>query len=1377
MKLWKKVLSTLTSLMLICNLIQWMPSVKAADLDSYIAQLIMYYQTYQDAAQSDIDRIIEEMATINEEEANAWEEIMDYWSSVNQEGFTNIGVVPEGLPNDDSLAVVILGFALNDDGTMKEELIGRLQTGLDIANAYPNSYVVVTGGGTAANNPNVTEGGLMGDWLLEQGLSESRLIVENRAPDTVGNAENTYAILNEQYPSVDSIVLVTSDYHVPRGCLLYNSKFVLEAYENNSEPLTIVSNAGYNTGTEGYETIALQGNGLRSVAGISSKPTVTLSTLQAIKVVQNTPYTLGAELDLSVKAIYSSGYEKDVTEQISITNFDATLDENQTITISYSEGEVTITGELPLNVLTKEYVDKVSLQALVDEAEAINADEYLESSYTYFLSVVDEAKEALQNEQLTLVQFHQIYDKLKDVKETLRKRINLVPYAVITSNDTGSDKISKIQDKKNDTYWTSSNPGIADLEILIELNGYYFLDEINVRPYHSTKSSDNTVRSYFYDVYVSHDNVEWTLVASHTETGTKDAGNSHPVDVDFSVKYIKIDGTGKVNPGNQTNQFFHLSEVYAYGEEEGNILVGKTFNSSGEDTSVSSSATATTDKALDGDPSTYWDAGAHVNSPWIEIDLEKVYRLDAVNVINYISSSRFYQHEVYVSMDGEKYVCVGGKSDEEVSLAIGSTLAFEDIICARYLRIVGTYNSSNSAYHIAEIRAYGEEATQEEIVTSELNLEKKELESFIGNVYRSDYIPSAWPAYEQARQEAYDLLASEDVTIDAINAMQASLEALVATMEKGNPDEKAEGTFRLASFNIWAPNPVHPDVEAINAELLRVEADYVGMQEVDRNNTRDPRDVIALVADDDYSYNYQKSIDYKSGEYGIGQLSSTEMKEVSGANFTQINGEEKRSWMRMLVEVDGQEVAIYNVHLSVDDAAINSNINELLEVLANDPVPYKLVTGDYNATREMMDPFKETYNLANGNDGLWYSTFEGDKYSAGAGYLDGKPNADITSGIDNIVYTRNIQMENFRVVHNDGLSDHFMIYGDFRLLTYDEDLQAYVSEHTYTLDDVLPTNFEAYTTALETANTLLANENVVSMQAECKAALEALTTAVNALTLKPTKVNGLVAEEVDYKNIQLSWEAVADATSYVVERFNTTTNEWMFVADTSETTYTHAGVKTGKQYTYRVKAITKVEDDVYEGAYSDEVSATTTLQGTLTLELTNNGPVQFDLTWNQIDGATRYIVYRKSTNNEYKKLVTLGKDVTTYTTRAMTADTYTYQVKAARYDSVERVFGATSNEVQGTIENTTAPTLNKEVKEDHKLQLTWNKVARMNAYELYQSTNDGTYRLLTRTKANTYETKPCKVGSTYRYKVRGYALVNNAKVYTPFSEVVEYVAQ
>ena len=234
MKMWKKLISLLTVFSLCVSLFQGNFVARAAsNIDDIKAELIMYYQTYQDAAQTDIDRLLDDMAEIDPGEAKVWENIMSYWSDVNQEGFTNVGTIPQGLPTDDSMAIVILGFKLQSDGTMDPELVGRLQVGLEIANTYPNSYVVVTGGGTAANNPNVTEGGLLGEWMLEQGLAPERLIVENNAADTVGNAQLTYQILAAQYPQVDSIVLVTSDYHVPRGCMLYNTKFVYEAYESN----------------------------------------------------------------------------------------------------------------------------------------------------------------------------------------------------------------------------------------------------------------------------------------------------------------------------------------------------------------------------------------------------------------------------------------------------------------------------------------------------------------------------------------------------------------------------------------------------------------------------------------------------------------------------------------------------------------------------------------------------------------------------------------------------------------------------------------------------------------------------------------------------------------------------------------------------------------------------------------------------------------------------------------------------------------------------------------------------------------------------------------------------------------------------------------
>ena len=118
-----------------------------------INEMISYYSTYQSTAKTDIQRLVEKLKALNSTKGEEWEKIMEYWDYVN----TDMNVNVDGLPNDDSLCITVLGVALNDDGTMKDELVGRLQTALTSAQKYPNAYVAVTGGGTAKNNPNATE--------------------------------------------------------------------------------------------------------------------------------------------------------------------------------------------------------------------------------------------------------------------------------------------------------------------------------------------------------------------------------------------------------------------------------------------------------------------------------------------------------------------------------------------------------------------------------------------------------------------------------------------------------------------------------------------------------------------------------------------------------------------------------------------------------------------------------------------------------------------------------------------------------------------------------------------------------------------------------------------------------------------------------------------------------------------------------------------------------------------------------------------------------------------------------------------------------------------------------------------------------------------
>lgn len=135
-----------------------------AEEQNIIEDVVVYYSSYGEEADETIDGLLKELS---EDTASKWQTILDYWKYANSGIEINYDVLPDGLPETDNLCMVALGFQLNEDGSMKEELIERLKVFLASAEKYPNAYIVCTGGGTAKNDGSATEAGRMAAWLAE----------------------------------------------------------------------------------------------------------------------------------------------------------------------------------------------------------------------------------------------------------------------------------------------------------------------------------------------------------------------------------------------------------------------------------------------------------------------------------------------------------------------------------------------------------------------------------------------------------------------------------------------------------------------------------------------------------------------------------------------------------------------------------------------------------------------------------------------------------------------------------------------------------------------------------------------------------------------------------------------------------------------------------------------------------------------------------------------------------------------------------------------------------------------------------------------------------------------------------------------------------
>lgn len=224
-----------------------------SEAQQYIEQLVVSHAVYGERDEA----ALEALTAIDPVLGEKWQRIMELWEAPVEVH----AALPDGLPGDDSLCLVALGFQLNPDGTMREELIQRLGVLLAAAEQYPNAVVVCTGGGTAANDPTATEAGRMKAWLENQGLDPARVIAEDRSLTTAQNALYTFDILEEKQPQVRQIAIISSDYHIATGTLLFGAEAVLR-----DSDARVVTNAAW-TAPSGELSAMFQAGALIELSG------------------------------------------------------------------------------------------------------------------------------------------------------------------------------------------------------------------------------------------------------------------------------------------------------------------------------------------------------------------------------------------------------------------------------------------------------------------------------------------------------------------------------------------------------------------------------------------------------------------------------------------------------------------------------------------------------------------------------------------------------------------------------------------------------------------------------------------------------------------------------------------------------------------------------------------------------------------------------------------------------------------------------------------------------------------------------------------------------------------------------------------------------
>tara|TARA_Y100000310_G_scaffold171085_1_gene171237 strand:+ start:1747 stop:2295 length:549 start_codon:yes stop_codon:yes gene_type:complete len=119
---------------------------------------------------------------------------------------------------------VILGGSITNKGKIPKDALSRVKKGLKLFKKGQVDFFMVSGGFMSQKFPRLSEAKLFKDFLVKHGVPKSKIIMENRSRDTLGNAIFCKKIFIKKKLE-KNITLITSDYHLKRALSVFRHIF------------------------------------------------------------------------------------------------------------------------------------------------------------------------------------------------------------------------------------------------------------------------------------------------------------------------------------------------------------------------------------------------------------------------------------------------------------------------------------------------------------------------------------------------------------------------------------------------------------------------------------------------------------------------------------------------------------------------------------------------------------------------------------------------------------------------------------------------------------------------------------------------------------------------------------------------------------------------------------------------------------------------------------------------------------------------------------------------------------------------------------------------------------------------------------------------
>ncbi len=341
--------------------------------------------------------------------------------------------------------------------------------------------------------------------------------------------------------------------------------------------------------------------------------------------------------------------------------------------------------------------------------------------------------------------------------------------------------------------------------------------------------------------------------------------------------------------------------------------------------------------------------------------------------------------------------------------------------------------------------------------------------------------------------------------------------------------------------------------------------------------------------------------------------------------------------------------------------------------------------------------------------------------------------------------------------------------GSFKLswnkVTGAEKYELYIKQANGSYKLMKTTTSTSFTTAFATYGKQFSYK-MRAVKGNTKSAYSSVVNAKNTKKLQTPTLKVTVNSNGTFK---LSWNKVTGAEKYelYIKQAN---GSYKLMKTTTSTSFTTAFATYGKQFSYKMRAVTSKNKSA-ASAYSSVVNAKNTKKlQTPTLKVTVNSNGTFKLSWNKVTGAEKYELYIKQANGSYKLMKTTTS--TSFTTAFATyGKQFSYKMRAVTSKNKSAASAYSSVVNAKNTKKLQTPSLKVAVNKNGSFKLSWGKVTGATSYQIYMKQSNGTYKLIKTTSSTSFTTAVAAKGKTYSYKVRA-VTSKNKNATSNYSNVV-----